>query len=66
VVRVDDKSPANGILQGGDVIIGINMKPVKDIDSFNKLAEELKDYKKSILFRISRGGRKTFEAVKPE
>jgi Do/DeqQ family serine protease len=65
VVEVDKKSPAEDILQPGDVIIEIDKRPVKDIKDFNKIADELKERKQSILFRISRDGRKTFEVVKP-
>jgi serine protease Do len=66
VVRIDDKSPASGVLQEGDVIIEIDRKPVKDIDDFKKISEDLKDRKTGILFRFVRSGRKTFDVVKPE
>ncbi|NQS98186.1 MAG: trypsin-like peptidase domain-containing protein [candidate division Zixibacteria bacterium] len=66
VVEIDQDSPAEGVLQGGDVIIEIDKCPVKSVKDFNNIATDLKDRKKSILFRISRNGRKTFEVIKPE
>ena len=65
VVNVERGSPAEDALQPGDVIIEIDRRPVKDVKDFNQIAEDLKDRKKSILFRISRNGRKTFQVIKP-
>jgi S1-C subfamily serine protease len=65
ITRIDDGSPALNVLREGDVIIEIDRKPVKDVDDFDEISNDLKDRTKSILFRISRNGRKTFEVVKP-
>ncbi len=66
VVEIDRGSPASDILQPGDVIIEIDRRPVKDIGDFSRIAQDLKERKKSILFRISRNGRKTFQVIKPK
>ena len=63
---IEPDSPAAESLREGDVIIEIDKHPVDNIDDFQKISEDLKDRKKSILFRISRDGRKTFEVVKPD
>jgi S1-C subfamily serine protease len=49
----------------GDVIVEINRRPVKNLADFRKIVADLADIKEAILFRIIRGGRKTYEAVKP-
>ena len=66
VVSVDPDSPADDVLREGDVIIEIDRRPVNNINDFNNIAKDLKDREKSILFRISRNGRKTFEVIKPK
>ena len=65
VVDIEPYSPAADVLQPGDVIIEIDRRPVNDVKDFREISEKLKDRTKNILFRISRGGRKTFEVVKP-
>jgi len=65
VVDIDSGSASEDKLQVGDVIIEIDRRPVKDVKDFRNIAADLKGREKSILFRISRGGRKTFEVVKP-
>jgi len=65
ITRIDAGSPALDILREGDVIIEIDRRTVKDVDDFEKISKDLKDRTKSILFRISRNGRKTFEVIKP-
>lgn len=65
VVDIDNDSPAENVLQPGDVIIEIDKRPVKDVKDFRNIAKDLKDRDKSILFRIVRNSRKTFEVVKP-
>ena len=65
VTEVERNSSADGKLRAGDVIIEIDKRPVKDVKDFRNIAADLKDREKSILFRISRGGRKTFEVIKP-
>jgi len=65
VVEVDFKSPAQGKILPRDVIIEINRRPVKDLQSYRKIVAKLSDKKDAVLFRVIRNGRKTYEAVKP-
>jgi serine protease Do len=65
VVGIEKGSPAQDLLQKGDVIIEIDRRPIANVDDFNKISKELKDRKRGILFRISRNGRKTYEVIKP-
>lgn len=65
VVDIDPDSPAEGNLQPGDIIIEIDRKPVENISDFQEISQDLKDRTRSILFRISRGGRKTFVVITP-
>ena len=66
VVSVELDSPADGVLQSGDVIVSIDKRPVKNIKDFNDISNSLKEHKKGILFYIVRDGRKTFKVIKPE
>lgn len=65
VVDVDFESPAEGKIQPQDVIIEINRRPVKDLQSYREIAAKIGDKKDAVLFRVIRNGRKTYEAVKP-
>jgi serine protease Do len=51
-----------GVESGGDVIIEVNRKKVKDVSSLTEVLEANKD-KKSLLFLVNRGGRTIFIAV---
>jgi S1-C subfamily serine protease len=64
--EVDGESPAFGKLTEGDVIIEIDRQPVDDVNSFKKIAANLKNNKKAVLFRLVREGIKTFEAIEPK
>jgi serine protease Do len=65
ITEVDPDGPANGKLQERDVVIEIDRKPVADIGDFRKISADLKNAKKAVLFRVIRGGQKTFEAIEP-
>jgi serine protease Do len=65
VTEIQFNSPAEGKIQPGDVIVEINRRPVKDMEDYRKITSDLGDTKDAILFRLVRGGRKTYEAVKP-
>ena len=64
--RIESDSPAVESLRERDIIIEIDKRPVQSIEDFKEISEDMKDRRKSILFRISRDGRKTFEVVKPK
>lgn len=67
VIDVELGSPADEAgIRPGDVILEIDKKQVKDLDSYEKIEKELKDEKGPILFLIQRGSRKRFIAVTPE
>lgn len=65
VMDVSNDSPAHGRIYQRDIIIEINRKPVKDLESYRKITAELGDIKEAVLFRIIRNGRRSYEAVKP-
>ncbi|RJP76407.1 MAG: Do family serine endopeptidase [Candidatus Zixiibacteriota bacterium] len=65
VTEVDFNSPAEGKIQAGDVIIEVNRRPVKNMEDYRKISSDLGDTKDAVLFRLNRGGRKTYEAIKP-
>ncbi len=65
VTDVLPDGPANGKLQERDVIVEIDRKPVEDLSDFKKIAADLKNSKKAVLFRVIRNGQRTFEAVEP-
>jgi S1-C subfamily serine protease len=63
VYSIEDSSPAKDILNMGDVILEIDKKVIKNIEDFNIVKMQL-EYKKSILFRVLRNGKKRFEVVR--
>ncbi|RPH94382.1 Do family serine endopeptidase [candidate division KSB1 bacterium] len=65
VTDVDPAGAAAQKLRERDVIIEIDRKTVESILDFKRIAAELKDSKKAVLFRIVRNGQKTFEAIEP-
>lgn len=65
VTDVDPDGKAADKLRERDVIIEINRKPVTNMDDFRSLSGELKGSEKAVLFRIIRGGNRTFVAVEP-
>ncbi len=64
VTTVEFQSPAQDKIRVGDVIIEINRTPVKNLSDYRKITRDLGDTKEAILFRLLRGGRKTFVALK--
>jgi len=65
ITEVDPDGPAARKLQERDVIIEIDRKSVDNVADFKRIAAELKDGKKAVLFRLVRNGQKTFEAIEP-
>ena len=69
-VIVDDVEPASpgddaGLFKG-DLILEVNHERIESQSDFFKVADKLKDRKKSILFLVKRGNRTLHKAVKPE
>ena len=63
---IDPASPADdGGLFKGDMIIEVDNQPVINKSDFFKVADQLKDRKKSILFLVKRGSRTLHKAIKP-
>jgi serine protease Do len=65
VVNLSNSSPAGDALQVRDVIIRIGKTDIHDLSDYRKVANDLKDSKDAILFRIRRGDRTSFVAVDP-
>jgi serine protease Do len=66
VLKVEQGSPSEQSgFSGGDIIVKISDKEIKNIDDYQKAAKSLKDREKAILFLISRNGEPLFIAVKP-
>ncbi|MBI5058559.1 Do family serine endopeptidase [candidate division KSB1 bacterium] len=63
VTDVDADGKAAEKLQERDVIIEIDRKTVDSVSDFRDIASSLKDANKAVLFRIIRGGVKTFVAI---
>ncbi|MDK9701443.1 MAG: PDZ domain-containing protein, partial [bacterium] len=66
VLRVEAESPADGVLQRGDVVLEVDRKKVETLVDWNKLQEQLSDRTEPILFRIQRGANKTFVTITPK
>jgi Do/DeqQ family serine protease len=63
---VDGGSPADDAgIQEGDVIVKINRQSVTDITDYNRIALNLKNTKKAVLFQLKRDKSTFFIAVKP-
>jgi Do/DeqQ family serine protease len=65
ITEVDPDGKAAGKLQERDVIIEIDRKPVAGLDDFRRMAGQMRDSRKAVLFRVIRNGQKTFEAIEP-
>jgi serine protease Do len=65
VTDVDPDGPSADKLQERDVIIEIDRKSVDSMDDFREISKNLKREKRAILFRLIRGGQRTFEAIEP-
>jgi Do/DeqQ family serine protease len=66
VISVKPESPAEGLLEPGDIIVEIGGMEIDNIEDFRAAAEQLKDRKKAIPFWVMRGGRRTFVPIRPE
>lgn len=66
VVGIEPNSPAQGLLQMGDVIVEVGGYEVESPEDFRKASESLKDRKKAIPFWVMRDGRRTFVPIRPE
>lgn len=65
VTGVRPESPAEGLLEPGDIIVEIGGNEIVDMEDYHKAAEELKDRKKAIPFWVIRQGRRTFIPIRP-
>jgi serine protease Do len=67
VVEVEPGSPADDKdLQSGDVVLEIDNQKILDLKDYSRVAGELKDRQKAILFLVKRGERAFYSALKPE
>jgi len=67
VVGVEFGSPGEEAgIKPGDVVLQIDKKKVNDLNSYQKIRDELNETKEPMLFWILRGQRKRFIAVTPE
>jgi len=65
VVGVAPESPAEGLIEVGDVIVEIGGVEIGSVEDFNEAAAKFKERSKAIPFWVSRDGRKTFIPVRP-
>jgi serine protease Do len=66
IVDLASDSPAQNVLQVGDVIIQVGQDEIQNLDDYDKAAQAMKDRTKPILFRVITGDRTHFEAVNPQ
>jgi len=64
ITRVESDKAYRAGLRGGDVLLMINSTPVKDVDSFNDIVEDLPKGK-AVALRIMRQGQTNFIAFTP-
>ncbi len=65
VVSVQADSPADGLIEPGDVIVEVGAQEIESVEDYNKVVESLKDRKKAIPFWVVRNGKRTFIPIKP-
>lgn len=65
VVSVAPDSPAEGLIETGDVIVEIGGVEIAGVEDFKAVSEKLKDRKKAIPFWVMRQGRRTFVPIRP-
>jgi len=65
VVTVAPDSPAEGLIEAGDIIVEIGGMEVASVEDFKAASEKLKDRKKAIPFWVVRQGRRTFVPIRP-
>lgn len=66
VVSILSESPAEGLLQPGDVIVEVGGMEITSLKDYQEAAEKLKSRTRAIPFWIIREGRRTFIPIKPE
>ena len=66
VVGVEGGSPAEGLLEAGDVITEIGGITIESLEDYRAASEKLKDRKKAIPFWIFRDGMRTFIPIRPD
>ncbi|NQT34766.1 trypsin-like peptidase domain-containing protein [bacterium] len=65
VVSVIRGSPAEGLMETGDVIVEIGGIEIESMDDYDRAEEELKKREKAIPFWVNRNGRRTFIPIRP-
>lgn len=65
VIEVAPDSPAEGLIEPGDVIVEVGGMEVASVNQFRAAADKLKERTKAIPFWIIREGRRTFVPVRP-
>ncbi len=66
VIRVEPDSPAEGLLEAGDVIVELGGDEIEGIEDYQRAIEKLKERKKAIPFWVVRNDRRTFIPIRPE
>jgi len=65
VISVQPDSPAEGLIEPGDIIVEVGAMEVESVEEYKKAIESLQDRKKAIPFWVIRNGRRTFIPVRP-
>jgi serine protease Do len=65
VIGVEPGSPAEGLIEVGDIIVEVGGMEIESVQDFHDAAEKLKDRTKAIPFWIFREGRRTFVPIRP-
>lgn len=65
VISVMPESPAEGLIEPGDIIVEIGGMEIAGVQDFKAASEKLKDRKKAIPFWVVRDGRRTFVPIRP-
>lgn len=66
VVSVQPNSPADGVLEPGDVIVEIGEMEITSVEDYRKAREKFQDRTRAIPFWVIRDGRRNFIPIKPE
>jgi len=66
VMSVEQDSPADNVLQRGDVILEVDKTKIESLSDWRKVHDKLKDDTDAILFRIQRGENKTYVTITPK
>jgi len=65
VIEVQADSPAEGLVERGDIIVEIAGMEIETVEDFYAAAEQLKERTRAIPFWVLRDGRRTFVPIRP-